>query len=135
MALRGILRDFLTRGLCILLVQHRSNLSVKRWYFVLHDVPYDLRIETEVLMNQNISKTGYFLPFHCGVLRAKILREFLDGLANDFKISDDRVNGFLVLKECGFGKAAGIGRDLSCGLENVLQVDPRIPRYRRFLVE
>ena len=42
-------------------------------------------------MNQNISKTSYFLPFHRGVFRAKILRELLDGLSNDFKISDDRV--------------------------------------------
>jgi hypothetical protein len=86
-------------------------------------------------MNQNIPKTGYFFPFQRGVLRAKILREFLDGLTNDFKISDDRVKGFLILKERGFGKAAGIRRNLSSGLENVLQVDPRIPRHRRFLVE
>ena len=86
-------------------------------------------------MNQNIPKTGYFLPFHCRMLCAKILREFLDGLTNDFKILDDRVNRFLDLKERGFGKAAGIRRDLSSGLEYVLQVDPRIPRYRRFLVE
>ena len=86
-------------------------------------------------MNQNISKTSYFLPFHRGMLCAKILGEFLDGLTNNFKISDDRVNRFLVLKECGFRKATSICRDLSSGLENVLQVDPRIPRYRRFLVE
>ena len=111
----------------ILFVQHRSNLSIERRHFVLHDVPNDLRIETEVLMNQNISKTSYFLPFHCGVLRTKILGELLDGLTNDFKVSDDRVNRFLVLKERGFGKTSG--------LENVIQVDPRIPRHRRFLVE
>jgi hypothetical protein len=69
------------------------------------------------------------------MLRPKILGELLDGLTNDFKISDDRVYRFLVLKERGLGKAAGIRRDLSSGLENVLQVDPRIPRHRRFLVE
>lgn len=86
-------------------------------------------------MNQNISKTSYFLPFHRGVLRAKILGELLDGLTNDFKIPDDRVSRFLVLKERGFGKTTGIHRDLSSGLENVIQVDPRIPRHRQFLVE
>ena len=67
---------------------------MERRHFVLHDVPHDLRIETEVLMNQNISKTSYFLPFHCGVLRTKILGDLLDGLTNDFKVSDDRVNRF-----------------------------------------
>jgi hypothetical protein len=36
------------------------------------------------------------------MLRTKILREFLDGLTNDFKISDDRVNCFLILKERRF---------------------------------
>ena len=86
-------------------------------------------------MNQNISKTSYFLPFHRGVLRAKIIGELLDRLTNDFKISDDRVNRFVVLEERGSGKTVGIRRDLSSGLENVFQVDPRIPRHRGFLVE
>jgi hypothetical protein len=31
------------------------------------------------------------------MLRTKILREFLDSLTDDFKIPDDRVEGFLVL--------------------------------------
>ena len=75
----------------MLFVQYRSNLSIKRRHFVPHDVPHDLRIETEVLMNQNISKPSYFLPFHSGMLGAKILGELLDSLTNDFKISDDRV--------------------------------------------
>ena len=130
-----IRRDFLARWRPILFVEHRSNLSIERRHFVLHNIPHNLRIETEVFMNQNVSKTRYFLPFHCGMLRAKILREFLDGFTDDFKISDDCVNRFLVLKERGFGKAAGIHRDLSSGLENVLQVDLGIPRHRRFLVE
>ena len=56
-------------------------------------------------MNQNISKTSYFRPVLCGMLRAKILGKILDGLTNDFKISDDRVNRLLILKERGFGKA------------------------------
>ena len=81
------------------------------------------------------AKPSYFLPFHCRMLCAKILGEFFDGLTNDFKISDDRVNRLLILKERGFGKAPGIRRDLSSGLENVFQVAPGIPRHRWFLVE
>ena len=45
-----------------LLSQHRSNRLVERWDFVLHDVPDDFRIETEILMNQNVAKPGHF--FH-----------------------------------------------------------------------
>lgn len=51
--------------------------------------------------------------------RAKIFGEFLDSLTNDFKVSDDRVYRFLVIKERGLGKTAGLRRDLSSGLENV----------------
>ncbi len=118
----------------MLFVQHKSNFLIEGRHFSLHDIPHNLCIETEVLMNQDISKTGNFLPFHCGMLRAKILGELLDSLTDDFKISDDRINRFLVLKERDFGKAAGIRCDLSRGLENVLQVNPRIPRHRWLLV-
>jgi hypothetical protein len=69
------------------------------------------------------------------MLRAKILGKILDGLTNDFKISDDRINRLLVHKERSFGQATGIRRDLSRGFENVFQVNPKIPGHRWFLVE
>lgn len=119
---------------CLLFAQHCSNLSIKRRHFGLHDIPHNLCIEPEVLLNQDISKPSKFLPFHRGMLRTKILGELLDRLTDHLKISDDRVEGFLVNQERGFGKIAGIRCDLSRGLENVLQVNLRIPRHRRFLV-
>lgn len=80
-----------TRRDSSLIFQHRSDLSIERGHLVLNNVPDDLRIQTEILMNQNISKTGHFLLFQRGVLGTEILGEFLDGLANDFKIPDDCV--------------------------------------------
>ena len=117
-----------------LLAQHLANFMIECRYFGLHDIPNNLCIETEVLMNQDISKAGYFLPIRHRVLLAKLRGEFLDGLTNDFKIPNDRVERLLVFKERRFSKADGIRRDLSRGLENILQVDARIPRHTRFLV-
>ena len=59
-----------------LFVQHCSNHSIERRHFVLYDVPHDLRIQTEVLMNQNIAKTSHFLPLQRGMSGTKILRDF-----------------------------------------------------------
>ena len=42
---------------CSLLIQHRSNRLVERRHFVLHDVPDDFRIQTEIFMNQNVAKS------------------------------------------------------------------------------
>lgn len=132
---RRIRKDFLVQSRPILSAEHRANFSIERRHFVLHDIPHDLRIETELFLNQNIAQTCNLLPFHGGMPRAKILREFFDGLADDFKIADDGIDCFLILKKCGLGKAAGVCRDFSCGLENILEIDPRIPRHRRLLVE
>jgi hypothetical protein len=52
----------------MLFVEHRANFSIERRHFVLHDIPHNLRIETEVFVNQDISKAHYFLLFHSGML-------------------------------------------------------------------
>jgi hypothetical protein len=66
--------------------------------------------------------------------RSEVLREFFDRLADNFKIPDHCVEGFLILQERLLGKAPGIGHDFSSRLESIFQVDPRIPRHRRLLV-
>lgn len=117
------------RRTCIfsLLIQHRSNRLAERRYFILHDVPDDFRIKAEILMNQNVAKPGNFLPFHCRMLGSEILREFLDGLTDYFQVPDHRIKGFLITQKRGFRQARRIGCDLPSSLQNVFQVDSRMP--------
>jgi hypothetical protein len=69
------------------------------------------------------------------MLSSEILWKFLDCFTNHFEISDYRIEGFLVFEERGFGQVCRIGYDLMSGLQNVFQVDPRIPGHRWLLVE
>jgi len=42
--------------------------SFQRCDLVLHNIPYDFRIDAEILMNENVAEACYLLPVLLGLL-------------------------------------------------------------------
>jgi len=55
---------------------------------VLEDVPNDLHIHSEVLMDEDVAKPANTLPLDLRSPGAGVLRNLLDGLADNFQISN-----------------------------------------------
>jgi hypothetical protein len=56
---------------------------------MLHNVPHNVIINTEIIVNQNVSGACNFFPFYLGMFIFEILRQFFSSLTDDFQTSYD----------------------------------------------
>jgi hypothetical protein len=66
---------------------------------LLNDLPNNLYVDAEIIVNDTIPQTDDFTPLDFGMLGLEILRQAIGGFADDFQITDDRVDGFIVFYE------------------------------------
>lgn len=57
----------------------------------LNDTPDNLKIHTEVLVDQDIPQRGDAPPRHLGMLTLQLRREVFDRFADHFQIADDPI--------------------------------------------
>ena len=62
----------------------------------MKDMPYNLNIQAEIIVNDPIPKPDNSEPFHMAVLDFEILRKAVRGFAYNLKIPRNRVHGFIV---------------------------------------
>ena len=71
----------------------------ERGKLVLDNVPEDLYVDPEVLVNQDVAQSADLLPLDVGATRAELLRQALDCLTDHFEIAHDGVDGLVVRGE------------------------------------
>ena len=68
-------------------------------HLVLHDVPDDLLINCEVVMDDKVTEAGNLAPLYRGVLVSELLGYLFDGLSDDRQVAQHGVQGLLVRDE------------------------------------
>lgn len=81
-------------------------------------------------MDQEVPESRDLPPGDLGAPLSEGLRDLLRRVANDLEVTDHGVLGLGVLAEVLERKAGGVEADLSDRLENVLELDLRIPGHR-----
>src|SRR5918996_1691610 len=66
---------------------------------LLDDLPNNLYINVEIIVNDAISQANDSAPLDLDVLGSEILRQAVGSFADDFQIADDRVDGLIVFYE------------------------------------
>lgn len=93
-------------------VQDATYLLSKSRNILLHDVPDELIIHAEIVMNQPIAHARHGTPLDVGMSRTKITRDLLCGLANDLKASNDRAPERRVVLKLFAGQARTRGLEV-----------------------
>ena len=89
-------------------IQHARHCCLKRGQFVLHNVPYDLAVDSKVFVDQNVSEARDLFPVDARSVVASPFGKMLRCFSDHLQISDDGVEGLVVLEKFGFGEAACI---------------------------
>jgi hypothetical protein len=55
-------------------IENGSNLALEVRELILHDVPDDPHVDTEVVMDENVAETGDLAPFDMRLLLRYLLR-------------------------------------------------------------
>ena len=110
-------------------VQNFFDLSGKGGKLVLGNVPYNFRINSEILVNQNIAQARDLFPFYIGVFSADFIRDFLDRFPDDLKIADNCIQSFRITRKLGVSQAGGIGLNPRGRFQNVVEINPVITRH------
>ena len=67
------------------------DLVGQRRQLVLHDVPDDVHVDAEVIMDENVPQAGYLLPLDLGMAAFRLSGQFLCCLAYYLQVADNRV--------------------------------------------
>ena len=70
-------------------------------YFILKDVPDDIRVDTEIVMDQDIAHACDIRPLDLRVLGAQLERQFLHRLTDNLEAADDGTAVRGVLQQLG----------------------------------
>ena len=65
----------------------------------LHNTPYQLQIDAEIMMYELIPHSGNTLPWHRLMARGHFRRENLNRLTNNLQIPDHRILSFAILEK------------------------------------
>jgi hypothetical protein len=74
---------------------------------------------------------GDFLPFDGRCAQPNFGRQLLDGFTDHLEIANDRVDGSLIVGERILRESPCIALDPRDGLEDVLQINPRVPGHAK----
>src|SRR3954469_557614 len=91
----------------------------------------DLYVGSEVVVDQDVAQTCDLLPLDFRMPRAQLLGKLLDRLANDFKVADHGVDCLAILPKGLEVESRHVAPDLCRSVQDVFEIDPRIPRHRR----
>lgn len=80
-------------------LEHGANLSLQGRNAIADDVPDQLEVNAEVVMNEAIAHAGHGAPLDRRVGRAKVVRHLLGSFANDFDAANKSTPKRLVLDE------------------------------------
>ena len=64
-----------------------------------NNFPDNLYIDVEVIVNDAMPQADNFTPLNLGMLGLETLRKAVGGLADDFQIAYDRIDGLIVFYE------------------------------------
>jgi len=67
------------------------------WQIRMHDLPDNLKVDAEVFMDDSMTQTNNFVPFHARMFFLKVIRQPICGLAYNLKIYSHRIDGLLVV--------------------------------------
>jgi hypothetical protein len=60
------------------------------------DLPDNLKVNAEIIVYDSISQANDFMPFHLRMFFLEIIGQPICGLANNLKVPDNGIYGFLV---------------------------------------
>jgi hypothetical protein len=66
-----------------------DSFDLKLWQILLDDLPNNLYVDVEIIVNDAISQTDNFAPLDLGALGPEILRQAIGCFADDFQITGD----------------------------------------------
>jgi hypothetical protein len=61
------------------------------------DLPDNLKVNAEIVVDDSISQADDFMPFYLRMFFLEIIGQPIRGLANNLEVSDDGIDGFLVV--------------------------------------
>jgi hypothetical protein len=93
----------------------------------MDNLPDDLNVDIEVIVDDAMSETNNLRPFDFWVLRPEILRQAVGGLSDDFEVSHDRVNGLLISHKRIVIHTGYIAFDLFNRFPNIFDQERRAP--------
>lgn len=73
-----------------------QGLSQRRQVAV-DDLPDNLKVNAEIVVDDSISQADDFMPFHLRMFFFEIIGQPIRGLANNLEVPDDGIDGFLVV--------------------------------------
>ncbi|MCK7541399.1 MAG: hypothetical protein MZV63_66180 [Marinilabiliales bacterium] len=103
----------------------------ERLELMADDVPEDDHVHAEILVGQDVPQSDDLAPFDAIRDGLDVLRETGRSLADDLEVADDRVDRDGTRGEGGFVQTRRVRSDPPDCFEDVLDVDPGIPRHRR----
>lgn len=89
----------------------------------------------EIMMSDNIPHTGNPPPFYCRVLIANFNRHLFDCFTDDLDITQNGVINQVVFHKLIKRQISCVVYDPAAGFENIFQVETKLTRHRRYLVE
>src|SRR5712692_5939616 len=75
-------------------LKERLNLAFELWELSLYDIPHELEVHPEILMNQLVSHPRNALPRDVGVAGSKIFRQVFNPLSDNFQVTNNGILGF-----------------------------------------
>lgn len=89
--------------------------------FLLHDVPQDPQVQSEVVVNELVSEPGHLRPFDVRMFLSELRRQALRGFADDFEVADDCVLLFRVDEKIVEAERSDVALDSLNGFPDVFQ--------------
>ena len=106
------------RGLCL---EDRSDLTAQFWNPVSNDVPDEVVVDTEVIVNEPVAHPRDGAPLNLRVQVAKFRGHLLGGFPDDLEAPDEcAAEGFVLLE--------GLERQPRASLDQVLSLDEDVPQ-------
>jgi hypothetical protein len=63
----------------------------------VNDLPDNLNVNAEIVVDDSVSQSDDFVPFHFRMSFLKIIRQPIRGFTYNLKVPDHRVDGLLVV--------------------------------------
>ncbi|WP_422655884.1 hypothetical protein [Methanofollis sp. UBA420] len=111
---------------------HRLNLISQFRELPGDDEPDRLRVNTEVMVNDNIPEADNFSPGNLGILLPESVRYIAAGLTDHLKIPDHRIKGLSISGELLFRETADIFFNGTDAFQNIVEKEGDFTlRHRR----
>lgn len=116
--------------------QQFLHLGLQYWDFCLCSISDDFKVNPEIVVDKFVTHPRDCCPLDLLVLFLEFNGNVIDGLSDDFQISNESVLGFGIVKKILIGEALQIVLNSTSGLRNVrdpLEVTPFRHREHSFV--